>query len=329
MKYVVIGAGGFIGGHLVKKLLLRGEVTALDIKPPDEWWQTHENAKNRASFDAASAPFAVASMAEMMRGADAVFNLAADMGGMGFISGNKLACMKSVRTTLNALDAAAYASVPRFFYSSSACVYPMNLQDVTTGVAMRESDAYPADPEDGYGWEKLFGERLVSHFREETAMDARSARYHNVYGPFGTWTGGREKAPAALCRKVAEAKLRGETSISVWGDGAQTRTFMYVTDCVDATVDVIHRHDYGGPINIGSEVLISVDELARIIMQIADVDLEIKHVPGPQGVRGRASDNTEFVRRYGYDPSVTPLREGLTATYLWVAERVQEEYDAT
>ena len=324
-KAMVLGAGGFIGGHLTKRLArIFDEVIAIDVKSQSDWWYTVPSAHNVPLYDI-SAAFASRTLASMMHGTDMVFDLAADMGGMGFIADHDLDCLRNVRLSVTALEAAKFADVERFFFSSSACVYPSYRQISENGPALREDEAYPADPEDGYGWEKLYTERLCEAYRQKGALDARAARYHNVYGPFGSWQGGREKAPAALCRKVAEAKIHGHTEIDIWGDGEQTRTFLYVDDCVDATLSVMTSAYYPGPVNIGSSELITVNQLAALIMDIADMrHLTIKHVHGPEGVRGRSSDNTLFAETYGYEPVNTNLTDGLAKTYAWVYDQVTQ-----
>ena len=266
---VVTGAGGFIGGHLVRALLDEDRsVRAVDIKPLDEWYQVHSDADNlvRDVSIIESAREALAG------GAGEVYNLAADMGGMGFIENNKALCMLSVLTSTHILMAAREAGVDRFFYSSSACVYAAGKQTDTDAVALKEEDAYPAMPEDGYGWEKLFSERMAQHFREDYGVATRIARYHNVYGPHGTWEGGREKAPAAICRKVATAALTGRHEIEIWGDGEQTRSFMYIDDCVKGSV-MLTRSDFAEPINIGSSELVTINELVDTAEQIAGIKL--------------------------------------------------------
>jgi GDP-D-mannose 3',5'-epimerase len=297
---LVTGAGGFIGGHLTAALLDRGvSVRAVDMRRIDEWFQVHDLAENLvldlSALDACT---------EAVYGVDEVFNLAADMGGMGFIEGNKAACMVSVLISTHMLVAARDAGVERFFYSSSACVYPAAKQDTPEVVALRESDAYPADPEDGYGWEKLFGERMCRHFMEDYGLETRVARYHNVYGPHGSWTGGREKAPAAICRKVAQAVQSGGHEIEIWGDGKQTRSFMYIDDCVAGTL------------------MIAGGELVDVIEDSAGVTLTRHYrLDAPQGVRGRNSANSQIVDDLGWEPSIG-LREGLTTTYEWVFDQV-------
>jgi nucleoside-diphosphate-sugar epimerase len=255
-------------------------------------------------------------------GVDHVYNLAADMGGMGFIENNKAACMLSVLISTNLLRAAVENDVDRFFYASSACVYAADHQTSSDVIALKESDAYPAMPEDGYGWEKLFSERMARHFREDYGIASRVARYHNVYGPHGSWTGGREKAPAALCRKIAECVQTGRREIDVWGDGEQTRSFMFVDDCVEGTRRLIDS-DVVDPINIGSSELVSINQLIDIISDIAGVTVGRVHdLSAPQGVRGRNSDNTLIRERLGWEPS-TSLRDGLEITYRWVSSQVE------
>lgn len=314
---VVTGAGGFIGGHLVESLLRDGRpVRAVDIKPVEDWYQVHPLADNL-----------VADLSDLTAcrtacdGVETVYNLAADMGGMGFIESNKAACMLSVLTSTHMLVAARDAEVRRFFYSSSACVYAADKQTRPDVTALRESDAYPAMPEDGYGWEKLFTERMCRHFLEDYGLETRVARYHNVYGPSGTWTGGREKAPAALCRKVAEAKTSGHLQIEIWGDGQQSRSFTYIDDCVAGT-RLITEGQWAEPVNLGSSELVTINELVSIIEGIAGVKLERKYdLSAPLGVRGRNSDNSLIRDRYNWEPSIS-LNDGLTKTYEWVEQQV-------
>jgi GDP-D-mannose 3',5'-epimerase len=313
MQTLVTGAGGFIGGHLVAELLRDGhEVRAVDLKPLDEWHQAHEAADNvRADLQSLD------NCRAAVDGVDEVFNLAADMGGMGFIENHKAACMLSVLTSTHMLVAARDADVSRFFYSSSACVYAAEHQTDPDVTALKESDAYPAMPEDGYGWEKLFTERMCRHFREDFGLTTRVARYHNVYGPDGTYEGGREKAPAAICRKIAIAKLTGAHEIEIWGDGEQTRSFMYIDDCVKGS-RMIMAGDSPEPVNLGSSELVSINQLVSIVEDIAGIKVKRQHkLDAPQGVRGRNSDNTMMREIYGWEPSIS-LHDGLEQTYAWI-----------
>jgi GDP-D-mannose 3', 5'-epimerase len=317
---LVTGAGGFIGGHLVAELLRRGEsVRAVDVKPLSAWFQVFDSAESRV-LDLSRAE----ACQEAVNGASRIFNLAADMGGMGFIEGNKAACMLSVLINTHMLVAAREVGTARFFYSSSACVYPAAKQDLPDVAPLREGDAYPADPEDGYGWEKLFSERMCRHFREDFGLETRVARYHNVYGPEGSWTGGREKAPAAICRKVAEAVRSGDHTIEIWGDGRQTRSFMYVDDCVAGTL-LVAAGANPDPVNLGSAELVTINELVDIVEDLAGVSLERRYNLGaPQGVRGRNSDNTVMRERYGWEPSIR-LRDGLANTYEWISAQMDRQ----
>jgi nucleoside-diphosphate-sugar epimerase len=323
---LVTGAGGFIGGHLVKRLLDEGEhVTAVDIKGLNQWHQVHK-VGNVDYFDLSSISTAL-KLQEYRFGE--VYQLAADMGGMGFIETNKLECMLTVLTTTNVLMVANVAGWGRVTYASSACVYPGYLQNDTSnidrGYELSEDDAYPADPEDGYGWEKLFGERMHRHFREDRNLETRVVRFHNVYGPHGSWIGGREKAPAALCRKVAHAKLTGTTEVEVWGDGTQLRSFCYVDDAVEGMLRV-GRGAYVDAVNVGSAELVSVNDLLDVITFIADYDVSPKYIPGPLGVKGRSSDNTLIKELYGWEPSI-PFTNGMRKTYDWIEEQVQHELE--
>jgi GDP-D-mannose 3', 5'-epimerase len=316
---VVAGGGGFIGAHLVQRLLEdgAGTVRAVDYAPLAEWHQVADDAENLV-LDLSNADAAV----RALRGATTVYNLAADMGGMGFIEANKARCMLSVLINTHMLQAARALEVERFFFSSSACVYAADKQLTPDIQPLRESDAYPAEPEDGYGWEKLFSERMCRHFSEDFGITTRVARYHNVYGPHGTWTGGREKAPAAICRKVAEAKLSGRRDIEIWGDGEQTRSFMYIDDCVEGTRRIMDS-DIEVPINLGRSEMVTINELVDIVEGIAGIKLRRRYNLGaPKGVRGRNSDNTMIVERLGWEPSIS-LATGLEHTYRWVYDQVR------
>jgi GDP-D-mannose 3', 5'-epimerase len=313
---VVAGGGGFIGGHLVANLLSEGHrVRSIDLKPLDEWYQVHDDAENKV-LDLRL----MEACTEALTDADDVYNLAADMGGMGFIENNKALCMLSVLINTHMLQAAQEQDVQRFFYSSSACVYAADKQTDSDNPGLKESDAYPALPEDGYGWEKLFSERMCRHFREDYNLYTRVARYHNVYGPEGTWNGGREKAPAAISRKVAEARLSGSNQIEIWGDGEQTRSFMYIDDCVYGS-KAIFDSDILEPINLGSSEMVTINQLVDIVEDIAGVKLERQYdLSAPKGVRGRNSDNTMIQERLGWEPSIS-LREGLEKTYAWIFDQ--------
>ena len=317
---LVTGGGGFIGGHLVAELLRQGrQVRSVDCKPLSEWHQVFDDADNRI-LDVSL----LEACQEAVDGVAEVYNLAADMGGMGFIEGNKALCMLSSLISTHMLIAARDAQVERFFYSSSACVYAAEKQQTPEVPALKEADAYPAMPEDGYGWEKLFSERMCRHFLEDFGLETRVARYHNVYGPEGTWAGGREKAPAAICRKVAEAVQSDSGQIEIWGDGLQTRSFMYADDCVKGTL-MIAQGPPVEPINLGSSELVTINGLVDIVEGIAGVELERNYkLDAPQGVRGRNSDNAQILEAYGWEPSIS-LREGLEKTYAWVFQQLQKQ----
>ena len=313
-KIVICGAGGFIGGHLVAELLKKGHtnIRAVDIKRFGEWYQHFPQVEN-LQLDLQEKDACEKSLKDSQR----VYNLAADMGGMGFIELNKGLCMLSVLINTHLLMAAKKYGVQRFFYASSACVYNADKQRDPNVSALKEADAYPAMPEDGYGWEKLFSERMCRHFREDFGIQTRVARYHNVYGPHGTWEGGREKAPAAICRKVIQAKLSGKHEIEIWGDGKQTRSFMYIDDCLHGTQTIL-ASDILEPINLGSSELVSINQLVDIVEDIAGIKLKRNYnLNAPKGVNGRNSDNTLIKKYLGWEPSVR-LRDGLEKTYEWI-----------
>jgi GDP-D-mannose 3', 5'-epimerase len=315
---LVCGAGGFIGGHLVNKLYADGaaSVRAVDIKPIDEWYQKNSSADNRV-LDLKK----IEASHEAVEGIEGVFQLAADMGGMGFIEHNKALCMLSVLTNTHMLLAAREAGVKGFFYSSSACVYNGDKQKEANLTPLKEEDAYPALPEDGYGWEKLFSERMCRHFREDFGLETRVARFHNVYGPQGTWTGGREKAPAAVSRKVLEAKHSGKHEIEIWGDGHQTRSFMYVDDCTHG-VGAIYESDILEPINLGSSEMVTINQLVDVAEELAGVKLKRNYkLDAPKGVNGRNSDNTLIQKYLGWEPSIR-LRDGMARTMAWIEEQM-------
>jgi GDP-D-mannose 3',5'-epimerase len=314
---VITGGGGFIGGHLAASLLEAGRlVRCVDLKPVEGWYQVHPEAENLV-LDLRLLEDCRRAVAD----AKEVFNLAADMGGMGFIEANKALCMLSVLVNTHMLKVAADARVDRFFFSSSACVYAEGKQLSADVTPLREEDAYPAMPEDGYGWEKLFSERMCRHVREDFGLETRVARYHNVYGPLGTWRGGREKAPAAISRKIAEAKVSGANEIEIWGDGEQTRSFTFIDDCVHGTQRLMES-DVHEPINIGSSELVTINQLVDIVENIAGVELRRNYkLEAPKGVRGRNSENALIRERLGWEPSVS-LHEGMEATYAWVYDQV-------
>jgi nucleoside-diphosphate-sugar epimerase len=319
-KILVAGAGGFIGGHLVKALVKKGNsVRAVDIKPLNEWYQITEGVDNlvldlRLRENCYTA----------LNGFNEVFNLAADMGGMGFIENNKAACMLSVLINTHLLIAARDCGIDRFFYASSACVYNGDKQTDPNNPGLKEADAYPALAEDGYGWEKLFSERMCRHFREDFGLTTRVARFHNVYGPHGTFDGGREKAPAAICRKVIEASLSGIKDITIWGDGHQTRSFMYIDDCVKGILAIMYS-DIIEPLNLGSSEMVSINQLVDIVEEIAGFKLSRNYDPdAPKGVRGRNSENTLIVKYLNWEPSI-PLKEGMRKTYDWIKDQMSQD----
>ena len=316
---VVCGAGGFIGGHLVADLLRQGHrsIRAVDLKPLDEWFQLFPEVEN-LSLDLQGK----AACDTALRDAQTVYNLAADMGGMGFIENNKALCMLSVLINTHLLMAAKQFGTERFFYASSACVYAADKQTSPEVTALKEEDAYPAMPEDGYGWEKLFSERMCRHFREDFGIETRVARYHNVYGPHGTWNGGREKAPAAVCRKVIEAQISGVHEIEIWGTGNQTRSFMYIDDCLKGTQAIL-KSDILEPINLGSNELVTINQLVDIVEDIAGIKLKRRYnLKAPKGVNGRNSDNTLIQKYMGWQPNIR-LRDGMERTYRWIYDQMK------
>jgi GDP-D-mannose 3', 5'-epimerase len=320
MSVVVCGGGGFIGGHLVGDLLAKGyrKVRCVDIKPLDQWYQVHPQAENiQADLNDKDNAF------RAVKGCDVVWNLACNMGGMGFIENNKGLCMISVLINTNLLLACREYGVHRYFYASSACVYNADKQkEKKLDVFLREEDAYPAMPEDGYGWEKLFSERMCRHFREDWKVPTRVARFHNVYGPWGTWDGGREKAPAAICRKVIQAKNSGKHDIEIWGDGQQTRSFMYITDCLKGIYMITESESWHDPINLGSSEGVTINQLVDIVEDIAGVKLKRNYnLNAPKGVNGRNSDNTLIEKVFGWEPR-TPLRQGMAETYKWIEHQI-------
>jgi nucleoside-diphosphate-sugar epimerase len=321
-KVVVCGGGGFIGGHLIADLLRQGhaDIRSVDIKPAEKWYQRFEQVEN-LQLDLQDKDACYRACA----GAGVVYNLAADMGGMGFIENNKCLCMLSVLINTHLCMAAHENGVQRYFYASSACVYNADKQRDPNVTALKEEDAYPGMPEDGYGWEKLFSERMCRHFREDFGLQTRVARYHNVYGPHGTFEGGREKAPAAVCRKVIHAKLSGDHSIEIWGDGHQTRSFMFISDCLKGT-QTLTWSDFVEPINIGSSEMVSINRLVDIVEEIAGIKLKRSYnLNAPKGVNGRNSDNTLIKRVFGWEPD-TRLRDGMEKTYRWIYDQMAPRY---
>jgi len=314
---LVTGAGGFIGGHLVGMLRQQGHaVRAIDVKPLEDWYQRFPGVDSRQldlrELDACR---------QAAAGISDIYNLACDMGGMGFIETHKAECMISVLINTHMLVAARDAGVGRFFYSSSACVYAAGKQTRADVTPLKEDDAYPAMPEDGYGWEKLFSERMCRHFREDFGLETRIARYHNVYGPHGTYDGGREKAPAAICRKVIAAKLSGVPEIEIWGDGEQTRSFTYIDDCLQGTSRLM-ASDVREPLNIGSDELVTINQLTDIVEEISGVKLKRRYVlDAPKGVRGRSSDNTRISQLLRWAPSIS-LHDGMEKTYRWIHDQM-------
>ena len=322
-KIVVTGAGGFIAGHLVNELIKKGHaVRAVDIKPLKEWYQVSDEADNLV-LDLRLRE----NCYQVVNGYNEILNLAADMGGMGFIENNKAACMISVLINTHLLIAARDCGIYRFFYASSACVYNGEKQTDPNNPGLKESDAYPALAEDGYGWEKLFSERMCRHFMEDFGLTTRVARFHNVYGPFGTFDGGREKAPAAICRKVIEASTTGKKEITIWGDGHQTRSFMYIDDCIKGILDIMYSN-IEEPINLGSSEMVSINQLVDIVEEIAGYKLERKYdLDAPKGVRGRNSDNTLIKQYLNWEPSI-PLRKGMKKTYDWIKEQMLQDSES-
>jgi nucleoside-diphosphate-sugar epimerase len=313
---LVAGGGGFIGGHLVAYFRNHGykRIRSVDVKPLNEWYQVFDDVEN------VQADLKLRDVCQnACRGASEVYNLAADMGGMGFIENNKALCMLSVLINTHVLQAALDAKADRFFYSSSACVYNADKQRSEDVVPLKEADAYPGMPEDGYGWEKLFSERMCRHFREDFGLVTRVARFHNVYGPLGTWDGGREKAPAATCRKVIDAVETGKDTIEIWGDGRQTRSFMYIDDCIEGILKIMHSN-IEEPINLGSDELTTIEGLYDMVEDIAGVELKHTHnLSAPKGVNGRNSDNTLIKKYLDWAPGIR-LRDGMERTYRWIYE---------
>ncbi len=320
-KVLVVGAGGFIGGHLVKRILKNGnKIVAVDIKPKGYWFQDFDNVENHYGMDMKD----IKNCEKVTKDISYVFNMACNMGGMGFIENNKAECMQSVLINTNLLIASKENKIEKYFFSSSACAYNTSKQKDIFIEGLKEEDAYPANPEDGYGWEKLFSERMCRHFQEDYGIQVRIARYHNIYGPFGTYDGGREKAPAALCRKVIESIKKQENKIKVWGDGKQTRSFLFIDDCIEGTLRLFNSN-YSEPVNIGSDEQVSINQMIDIIEVIAgQKKLEREYqLDKPKGVRGRSSDN-ELVKKILNWSYKIKLNEGLENTYKWIFKEMKK-----
>ena len=317
-KYLVAGAGGFIGGHLVKSLMEQGhEVVCADVKPLEYWFQLYDQNKNY-SFDLKEYENCI----KASEGVDYIYNMACNMGGMGFIENNKAECMLSVLINTNLLRSCLINDVKKYFFSSSACVYNATKQKEIFIPGLKEEDAYPAEPEDGYGWEKLFSERMCRHFTEDFGLETRVIRYHNVYGPLGTYDGGREKAPAALCRKLILAKMNNDNNIEVWGDGEQTRSFMFIDDCLIGTQKIFNSN-LTDVYNLGSDEQVSINQMISIIEDIGNYKIEKRYLlDKPKGVRGRSSDNSKIDKDLKWAPSIK-LKDGLTKTYKWIYDQIK------
>ncbi len=317
IKVLVTGAGGFIGHHLVSYLKKKGcWVRGVDIKYPE---YTETDADEFEILDLRRWDNCL----QATRGMDHVYALAADMGGMGFISSHHSQILfNNTSINFHTLEASRVNGVKRHLYTSSACVYPEYKQTEADVVPLKEDDAYPAQPQDAYGWEKLITEHLCHHYHDDYGIETRTVRFHNIFGPLGTWEGGREKAPAAMCRKMALVKLTGNPEVEIWGDGEQTRSFCYIDDCLEGLYRLI-QSDFVEPVNLGQDRMVTINQLADIVAGIAQVEIKKKHIPGPQGVRGRNSDNSLLEKVLNWEPAIS-LEEGLTKTYKWIEEQVKE-----
>ena len=321
-KVLIVGAGGFIAGHLITKILENGnKIVACDIKPKEFWFQDFDNVENYYSTDMKD----ISNCRKVTEGVNYVFNMACNMGGMGFIENNKAECMQSVLINTNLLIASKENKIERYFFSSSACAYNQTKQQDVFIEGLKEEDAYPANPEDGYGWEKLFSERMCRHFKEDYGLEVRIARYHNIYGPYGTYDGGREKAPAALCRKIISAKRENKDTIDVWGDGEQTRTFLYVDECVEGTLRLFESN-FSDPVNIGSDEQVSINQMINIIEDISSTKTLKKNyqLDKPKGVRGRSSNNDLVKKVLNWSYKMT-LKDGLSKTYKWIENEMSQK----
>ena len=323
MNYYVAGAGGFIGGHLVNRLINNGHnVVAVDVKKKEEWFQINDSSKNFFECDLK----VLKNCQDTVENIDVIINLACNMGGIGFITSYKAECMLSVLINTNLLMQAKEKKVKKYFYSSSACIYPTNIQSDQKSVALKEETAYPANSEDGYGWEKLFSERMCKHFYEDFNLEVRVARFHNCYGPYGSWYGGREKAPAALTRKFVEAKIKEKNEIEIWGNGEQVRSFRYVDDCLDGVLKLIDSN-FRDPINIGSSEDVTINEMADILEKISGVKPKRKYkLDAPRGVFNRNSDNTLIKKALKWEPSIK-LADGLKTTFDWIFKEYKKKYE--
>jgi len=324
MKYYIAGAGGFIGGHLVNRLINSGhEVVAVDVKNKNEWFQINDKSENFFECDLKI----LKNCEETIKDVDVIINLACNMGGIGFITSYKAECMLSVLINTNLLMQAKEKKIKKYFFSSSACIYPTNIQSDEKSVALKEETAYPANSEDGYGWEKLFSERMCKHFFEDFNIQVSVARFHNCYGPNGSWFGGREKAPAALARKFVEAKVNNSNKIEIWGNGEQVRSFMYVDDCLDGILKLIES-DFRDPINIGSSEDVTINQMVDILENISGIKPERNYkLDAPRGVFNRNSDNTLIKKKLNWEPSIK-LKDGLKVTFDWIFEEYKKKYEA-